>query len=693
MKRLFFLFFLVTALLRATDFALPSVNQGAWLPGTNVGVPGGIEQYLAGGANDRAVTGNVINVVTAHSADNTGATNVSTAVAAAISAATAGDVIYFPAGTYKFTGIVYIPIGKANITIRGAGVGVTTFNLSSAGTRGMFNWPDIGYVAGDVQTVTGTKTKGTSTLTVASNSGFTTTDMLAWVGYENEVDETRIEAGVNPVWSSLGHAWSRTMTVRVTGTTSTTISIDPPLPADGTNLAMRIHHYGYPTYSVLGWGFEDFTVTFDTAAKPEIGFNVSGALYNWFYNVHFPSWALATSNGSPIKMAQSYRSQIQKCKFHAETGASSDGAIETGANSSTLIVDNIFTGPFGYNTYDSGNSVNTVIAYNYAAAGGPLSGFHNAHPSLNLIEGNVGDNHQSDGYHGSSSNNTIFRNYLRSAFPLVLQRFKRQYVIAGNHFGTDGSAMYGPSWGNPNINNGNANGFAGPTGLSDQVGQLDYQQNGGTPNTYTIVSGDVFAGDFWADFELTGTLTTRISDTVGVITVSGGVWFTGAGTGGDLYPRIYWSSKTNATGGVGVSSVTAVSGSLVTMSFPGATLPDEGTSLQIYTGPGGFQERDLDVKASSTLVENYWSSESTGSIQDGTSDTLPNSLAYTSKPSWFGNLDWPPFEPNNVATQSVVRIPAGYRFTNGNEDYLGGGGGNSATVTGSTTVTGTLTLP
>lgn len=670
----------VTAL--AADWALPSANQGWWTPGTaegapGVGVPGGIAQYLAGAANDRAVTGNVINVVSAHGADNTGSASVNSAVSAAISAAASGDVIYFPAGTYKFTsGSINIPYTKQNITIRGAGVGVTTFYMSATDAA-IFVWPDPGYIAQQIQTITGTKTKGTYDLAVSSTAEYTA-GQLAWVAYENEVDNTRIQAGAAPVWSSKGFPFSRVQTVRVTSKTSGVITIDPPLCGDGTNLETRIYHYGYPSTKVVGWGFEDFSVSFDSAAHPMEAFNVNAAHYNWFHNIHFEDYSRiqANYNGSCIKIVNSYRCEIRKVTFEAASGDNgSDGLIQTGANSSCLFEDNIFKGESDTHIYDSGNSNNNVISYNFSDQG-TFTILHNTHPSLNLIEGNIAYTHQSDGYHGSSSHNTIYANWLRAFASVILNRFKRYYVIAGNHFGESGVVDGGISWGNPNISNGDARGFAGPTGLSDQVGQIDYQQNDGPTNTYTIQSSDVFAGDFWQDWEVTGTLSTRTSDTVGTFTVSGGHWYTGDSNTSDskIGAVVWWSNKSGSMGAYNdLGTVTAVSGNQVTIQWPLGTLPEEGTSVQLYMFNGGWQERDLDVKVSSTLVENYWSAASgSGSVQDATGDTMPNSLAYSAKPAWFGTLSWPPFDPNNVSTQDPERIPAGYRYVNGNEAYLGG---------------------
>lgn len=668
----------VVAVSHAADWALPSANQGWWTPGTaagtpGVGVPGGIEQYLAGGVNDRAVTGTVRNVVTAHSADNTGATDVSTAVQAAITAASSGDVIYFPAGTYKFTGRVSIPNGKNNITVRGAGTGSTTFYLSYADVEGIFFMADAGYIENDAKTITGTKTKGTATLTVANSTNYAA-NQLAFVAYENEVDETRIEAGAAPTFSSRGYPYSRVNTVIVTGTTGTSISIDPPLPADGTNLAMKIFHYEAPTTYHVGWGFEDFTVTFNAAAHPAKAFNVAAAQYFWFYNVNFPDWVRDTDSGSCINFYDSYRCQVQKCKFLSGVGSSSDGSIQIGSLTSSLIVDNIFVGDAGYFIYENGKSTNNVIAYNYGA--GTLTFFHNAHPSLNLMEGNYAYMHVSDGYHGSSSHNTLYGNYYYGGgtlatgwYSTMLHRFKRNYVLARNFFGQDGVLTGRIGWGWPNYNP-DADGFSGPTGNSNQVGQIDRSQPGETNFTYVIQAGDVSAGDFPVDFETTGTLTTRTSDTVGVFAVSGGDWYTGDSptAAAGLLPTVWWNSKASA---MVAGTVTNVSGSNITMSWGSGTLPSGGTSVQIYQGAAGWQERDLDVQASSTLAHNYFAlGTGTGSIQASSGDTFASSLAYSAKPAWFGSLPWPVFNVDSTSTADPLRLPAYYRYTNGNENYL-----------------------
>jgi hypothetical protein len=86
-----------------------------------------------------------------------------------------------------------------------------------------------------------------------------------------------------------------------------------------------------------------------------------------------------------------------------------------------------------------------------------------------------------------------------------------------------------------------------------------------------------------------------------------------------------------------------------------------------YTGgTGGFQEIDLDVAATITIKGNYNYKDATIPASETLSgQTLAASLFRSSKPTYFGNLTWPPFDAANPGTPAWTQIPAGYRYTNG----------------------------
>ena len=45
--------------------------------------------------------------------------------------------------------------------------------------------------------------------------------------------------------------------------------------------------------------------------------------------------------------------------------------------------------------------------------------------------------------------------------------------------------------------------------------------------------------------------------------------------------------------------------------------------------------------------------------------SLPSSLYLSSKPAWFGDRPWPPFDPQNPSAATVTNIPPGYRYVLG----------------------------
>ena len=132
--------------------------------------------------------------------------------------------------------------------------------------------------------------------------------------------------------------------------------------------------------------------------------------------------------------------------------------------------------PIQFGDATGANSCN-VVAYNYVVNTDPgfwdISFNHSPHNMLNLAEGNVIDNYKDDGYFGSASHNTLFRNRITQY--LELKHFSNYYNIVGNVLGTTGfSNAYetttvnysnNPIYalGYPNIGNHSYTGTFGPT--------------------------------------------------------------------------------------------------------------------------------------------------------------------------------------------------------------------------------------
>lgn len=69
-----------------------------------------------------------------------------------------------------------------------------------------------------------------------------------------------------------------------------------------------------------------------------------------------------------------------------------------------------------------------------------------------------------------------------------------------------------------------------------------------------------------------------------------------------------------------------------------------------------------------------WDSAENGirSTESVGSTNVPTSLLHSTKPSWFGFLTWPPFDPANGSSNNPTNIPAGYRYFFGTNPPAGG---------------------
>jgi hypothetical protein len=255
------------------------------------------------------------------------------------------------------------------------------------------------------------------------------------------------------------------------------------------------------------------------------------------------------------------------------------------------------------------------------------------------------DGVMSDGYYGSDSEETIFRNWITGkSYPLALKRFSRNFSVVGNQIGTDGLHTGSYSFGQPNIGNGSSEGFA--------------VQSSGT---------------YWLDWspltgpKITGSITTRASDSDCTITLTNGNsrlrdYAYRVSSSGSLFAiGVDWGTgaRLAMSGGAWTGDVVHLSGG-----YPDA-LPPVGTAVGLWPRAEGFQERDLDVGTTTILKANRYSGANgyflgvNENLEAG--QTIPNSLYLSSKPTFFGNLAWPPFSPT-APVQVHDAIPSGHRY-------------------------------
>lgn len=541
---------------------------------------GGIDQYRPGGSSERTTLLDVTE--SPYNADNTGATDASAAIQSAINDSAGNNhVVWLPEGTYRLdTGLLLRY--KSDLTIRGAGwttILAPTGSVVPIEVGDGDDWPYDNWATGQI---TVGATAGDTTITMDDTSEIVVDDHLL-LSLEDDSDWSD-GFGVIRASGTVGD-YNRGQMVYVISKTATTVTFSPPLLFD---LPLSANPQVDPHRIIAqNVGLEDFRVDQSGSTGPySLRFNQ--AHNSWIYNVNVEDTA-----NRHLNILASTRIEARRCDFRDRSTDGSNGAgIMVERSGQVFIEDNIITEISSHiqlNDYTTQSVVSYNFCYDNTLTGvwGPsIKGNHAPHNSFNLIEGNIAPNYSEDGYHGSSSNQTVSRNWWHGAKPggridggaeddldgryaLDLFRFTRRTNLFGNIVGNDDS----------------------PTGNEIRYG---YPQFGNDSYTGTA---DPDNSDNWAD----------------------------------------WAAY------------------------------EAGTTTQT-----DFNELDLDVEPY-TDARGNWETKNGALDASLGGDTVPNSYAYSARPSWLSSdFAWPPIGPDVMSnwsqglTMDTLRagriIPAQYRF-------------------------------
>jgi hypothetical protein len=242
----------------------------------------------------------------------------------------------------------------------------------------------------------------------------------------------------------------------VTAVSGTTIQFEDPFVwAFNKNPRCR-----YQVYRGMCWcGVEDLTIT----AGPSYGGGMIqfwNAYASWIKNVE-TAWGKGNEH---IWFYGNLRCEIRDCYIH-DTYSTTDGygiltmfgydPGQRGGCTGTLIENNIFSGLWFAIVLET--EVGSVVGYNFSRnmrfPGWPdyqmqdFNGNHGPHGMMCLFEGNVaGGGFEQDGYHGSVSHITLFRNHFSGVHAephrtgniklIDLCRFSYYHNVVGNVLGT-----------------------------------------------------------------------------------------------------------------------------------------------------------------------------------------------------------------------------------------------------------------
>jgi hypothetical protein len=411
---------------------------------TTTSLPGGIRWQRS----DVGVPGGIPTRTTIYQ------TLTSSATAAQINTALANcpddQVVYLSAGTYTINDM--IEITNSRVTLRGAGMGQTIINVGGSWTGGYA----VIYVHGTgsfdpnvVGNWTAGYTQGSTSITLSSVAGLSIGDIITLdqlnSGYV-EGSGTGFRAGDR----------ARSQVVRVEGIAGNVLTISPRIYANDWESGNDPEAFNYTPRTLIG--LEDFTLNNNETGGYNIAFERVDSC--WIKGVES---TFATTNS--LNIAWSKNCEIRKNYFHEMTayGVTSYG-IDLQVSSDALIEDNIFY-RFTTAILPRYGSSGCVIAYNYlldmqfggdwmAAA---LVPNHAGHPQYNLYEGNFCTQIYSDNTHGTSSDNTFFRNRVygwqevlgdepepgqsgksSNTIAIAFQAFNRNGNVVGNVLGYQG---------------------------------------------------------------------------------------------------------------------------------------------------------------------------------------------------------------------------------------------------------------
>jgi hypothetical protein len=456
---------------------------------SRTGVPGGIPER------------NAIHATIDAGAYGDGSADASAAINAAIQSCPVDQVVFVPAGTYRLDSPIHFNL-KQGVTLRGAGPGQTVFRPASS-TGAAITTGQTG-LSGERGVVSGS-TKGSTSITLDDASG--------------------IEAGmILDIYQSddPDFYWTRGLTdhtgqfVIVTAVNGSTAEFEDPLVWDFT-LDPRCKHE-VPGRGMSWCGVEDLTISADSTYGGSM-IQFWNAYASWVKNVE-----TAWGNGNEhIFLWGCLRCDIRECYIH-DTYSTTDGyGIVTmagyggprGGCTGLRIENNIFSGLWYATVLET--EVGSVIAYNYSRnmrfPGWPdyqmadFNGNHGPHGMMYLMEGNVGSGGiQQDGYHGSVSHITYFRNYFSGVHAeanrtgniklIDLCRFSYYHNVVGNVLGT-------PEW--PRSTTGRYE-MSGTPGYTEQavIYRLGYPNMGN--NGYSTVNPPSDADDGGHDPKVKATL-------------------------------------------------------------------------------------------------------------------------------------------------------------------------------------------
>jgi len=395
-----------------------------------------------------------------YNVDNTGVSDASVGVQAAIDACTSGQYVFMPIGTYRFNSRVNL---KNNCVLRGAGRYLTVINSYA-------NWHalNIGdFPSAPVDTrVANHLTVGTSNVSVFSVStpAIALGDFIVIDQVNDGVTVTNCPddlggLGTQPQPSRDSNTRNLAQVRQVVAISGTNLTVFPPVThAFNTNYATEVWELNQGVAMVTNAGFESFTVERVSPVDQFAGYNMFKfvcASRCWIQDVRATNtiwWH--------VDLDRSFRCQVFNSEFNSAMfrgGGAAYGVVPFNVSSMHRIEHNRF-----YRLRHAMPPIlcsDIVFGYNFSVDSDQGDGWlagdmfpHGAHATMVLFEGNYGVKIFNDWTHGSCDYICYFRNFVvgKSTYNtsaagrrLVDNNIHATYLtFVGNVFGTNDGWTY-----------------------------------------------------------------------------------------------------------------------------------------------------------------------------------------------------------------------------------------------------------
>jgi hypothetical protein len=339
------------------------------------------------------------------------------------------QVVKLAAGKYSVSSTLSIPTG---VVLRGAGSDATT-GTTIASTHGgpvvaigtsQDSICNSAFDSAAQPLLTADAAKETSTVTVASASGFKAGD-LALIDEKDTSDVS--EGDCTSIFKRTAN-YGLSERVEVASIAGNTLTLTTPL--HWTFKTAQSATVSRSNATAVKWaGIESVLIQ---GGRPggylgqhAGGIDVSGAAYSWVKDVQVDG----TTSGMPIRLAGTYRCVVRDSHFHNSHdygfGEDNYGIVLACGAADDLVENNVarfMDKPILFNNSGGGN----VVGYNYADNSWSCDGnnddgwqevsidCHCAFPHMELMEGNWAPHMGASTTHGNAGYLTYFRNYASS---------------------------------------------------------------------------------------------------------------------------------------------------------------------------------------------------------------------------------------------------------------------------------------